>query len=65
MGNTRAAMIAKYGSEEAFKAHMREIAQKGGKNGGVGRGFGAGEPGKQLAHTVGKRGGRISRRKAR
>jgi hypothetical protein len=61
--NLRKSMIAKYGSEEAWRAHMHEIASKGGKNGrGTKRGFASGIDGKDRARIQGKVGGRISRR---
>ena len=52
-------MIAKFGSEDAYKAYMRSIAAKGGKLGTTG-GFFAD---RDLARRAGAKGGRISRRK--
>ena len=54
----RLTMIEKYGSLEEYKAHMKEIASKGGKN-GTGYGFAHG-----LLDPVekGRIGGRISKR---
>ncbi len=51
-------MIEKYGSEEAFKLHMRTIGAEGGKVKGPG-GFGSD---RELARRVGAIGGQKSRR---
>lgn len=58
----RDTMIAKYGSEEAWKEHMREMGRKGGSVKRANRGFGDGEAGRARARRVGSLGGRISRR---
>lgn len=54
----RETMIRKHGSEEAYLAHMREIAGFGGSQGHTG-GFAAN---RELAREAGAKGGRISRR---
>lgn len=54
----RAAMIKRYGSEEAWRAVMRERGARGGKLGKTG-GFYAN---RDLARTAGAAGGHISRR---
>lgn len=46
-------MIKKYGSEEAWKAHLREIGSQGGKLGGGKGGF----TDKKLASRAGQIGG--------
>lgn len=46
-------MIAKHGSYEAWRAHMKKIAAKGGKNGRTG-GF---YVNRELARIVGAKGG--------
>lgn len=52
--------IKKFGSEEAFRAHMRQIASNGGKATYSGnKGFAAN---RELARIVGAKGGRISKR---
>jgi hypothetical protein len=54
-------MIAKYGSEEAYKEHLRAIAGKGGTN-GKGPDYKGGFAGnRELARRAGAIGGRISR----
>lgn len=65
MGNTksggsklRQTMIAKHGSEEAWREWMRQNAAKGGRNGTTG-GFAAN---RELASIAGRKGGRISRK---
>lgn len=58
----RNSMVKKYGSEEAWKAHMREIGSKGGKRSPHKSGFGDGEAGRERARRAGAVGGRISRR---
>ena len=59
---TKAQMITKYGSEEAFKAHMASIGAKGGaKERSTPRGFAANP---DLARIAGRKGGRVKRRKA-
>lgn len=55
----RETMIAKYGSEAAWKAFMAEIGKIGGKN-GTGHVFGHG---KVDPSVIGAKGGRISKRK--
>jgi len=51
-------MIAKYGSEELWKAHLREIAAKGGaKSSGYKFGHGKVDP-----SVAGAAGGKVSRR---
>jgi uncharacterized protein len=67
MANTKAGgktvretMIKKYGSEEAYKEHMRSIGSKGGKL-GVNGGFAAATP--EQVRKWGAKGGRISRRR--
>lgn len=55
----RASNIAKYGSEEAYKQHLREAASKGGKVVGVKKGFAA-DP--ERARQAGIIGGTKSRR---
>ena len=57
----RQSMIERYGSEEAYKAHLRSIGSKGGKVPSTG-GF-AGD--RALARRAGAIGGRISRRRPR
>jgi general stress protein YciG len=59
----RDTMITKYGSEEAWKEHMREVGRKGGSVKRPNRGFGNGEAGRARARKVGSLGGRISRRR--
>lgn len=54
----RKTMIEKFGSQEAYAAHMAEVGRKGGKNGRTG-GFAANS---ELARIAGARGGRISKR---
>lgn len=54
----RQTMIEKHGSEEAWKAWMRQNAAKGGKLGTTG-GFAAN---RELARIAGAKGGTISRR---
>lgn len=55
----RQTMIAKYGSLEAFKAHMAEIGAIGGQNGtGHVFGHGAVDP-----SEAGRKGGMISKRR--
>lgn len=55
-------MIAKYGSEEAMRAKMREIAAEGGRR-GCGPDYKGGfAANKALAKSSGAKGGRISRR---
>lgn len=58
----RKTMIAKHGSIEAWKAHMREIAARGGQKTGVEKGFAAN---RELARIAGTKGGSISRRRKR
>lgn len=58
ISNHRQTMIAKHGSEEAWKEYMRQIASKGGKN-GKGHKFAHGKADPSLE---GIKGGRISRR---
>lgn len=65
MSTLRKTMIKKYGSEQAWKDHMREIASKGGSVKRPNRGFADGEIGRARARAVGKLGGRISRRKSK
>jgi general stress protein YciG len=56
-------MIARYGSEEAWHQHMREIAAKGGASGShTRRGFANGEAGRELARIAGAKGGRVRRK---
>ena len=55
----RETMIKKHGSEEAWKAHMRENARKGGSKGGV-KGFAAMDRQKHLQASI--KGGSASRR---
>ncbi len=71
MGNTKAGgqtlretMIAKHGSEKAWKEHMRRIATKGGSNGNKARGSvkGFAAMSREEVARAGSRGGRISRR---
>lgn len=60
-------MIAKHGSEEAWKAYMRTLGSKGGANGNTG-GFASdkvgddGLTGVERAKVAGAKGGKISRR---
>lgn len=54
----RDTMIRKHGSEEAWKAHLREIGSRGGKNGHTG-GFASS---RELAVRAGRIGGKISKR---
>ena len=54
----RATMIERYGSIEAWKQHMRELAHKGGKNGHTG-GFFAD---RNRASWAGYKGGKVSKR---
>lgn len=56
--NTRQTMIAKHGSEEAWKEYMRQIASEGGKK-GTGHAF---AHGKVDPRTAGRKGGYTSRR---
>lgn len=63
MSKYRDTMIKKYGSEAAWKDHMREIGSKGGQKVRPSRGFGDGEAGRARARLVGAKGGRVSRRK--
>ena len=65
----RKSMIAKHGSDAAWRAHMRSIASKGGKNGAgeayrlggeKATGFAA-DP--EHARIAGKKGGQISKRR--
>jgi len=57
--NLRRSQIAKYGSEEAWKAHMRELGKVGGASpASKPKGFAAN---KELARIAGKKGGRNSR----
>lgn len=51
-------MVAKYGSEEEMKKHLREIAAIGGRNGHTG-GF---QDNRELAKRAGQKGGFISSR---
>lgn len=53
-------MIAKYGSEEAWRAHLKRISSKGGSKKGVVKGFALMTPDERAEH--GRRGGAISRR---
>ena len=55
----RQTMIKKYGSEEAWKAVMRENGRKGGSVSTPTGGFAANP---ELARIAGAKGGRISRR---
>jgi general stress protein YciG len=55
----RNTMIARYGSVEAWRDHMRTIGAKGGSLGHTG-GFAANY---ELARIAGAKGGRISRRR--
>lgn len=62
----RAVMVAKYGGEEGFRAHLQAIGGVGGKKGnadGVIKGFAAATP--QQRSEWGKRGGAKSRRPKR
>lgn len=54
----RKTMIAKFGSEQAWRNHQAAIGAIGGKNGHTG-GF---HQNRELARTAGKKGGTISRR---
>ncbi len=53
-------MVAKYGSEEALKAHLREIASIGGKKATGMVGFATMSP--EMRRQLGKEGGKKSRR---
>ncbi len=67
---TKRSLIEKYGSEEAWKEHLRSIASIGGANGHTG-GFSStsvdsnGLTGSERARIYGRIGGQISRRKPR
>lgn len=57
---TKETMIKKYGSEEAWKAHMRRIGSEGGKVKAPNKGFDSKTP--EERRELGRKGGRISRR---
>lgn len=57
----RETMIKKYGSEEAWKEHMRGIGSAGGKKKNPEKGFGSMD--KEKVRAAGRLGGSISRRR--
>lgn len=57
---TRATMIKKHGSEEAWKEHMRRIGSAGGKKKNPDKGFGSMD--KEKVKAAGKLGGSRSKR---
>jgi general stress protein YciG len=56
----RQTMIEKYGSEEAWRQHLRHLGSLGGKTKNSNKGFGSN---RQLASEAGRRGGSKSRRR--
>jgi len=57
---TRETMIKRYGSEEAWKEHMRRIGSEGGKVRNDNKGFGGMD--KEKVREAGRKGGSISKR---
>ena len=58
--NWKQTMITKYGSEEALKRHLREIASKGGKKSTGFVGFATLPP--EMRVELGRKGGKSSRK---